>query len=85
MHIKLCDGCIVDYSAAMFLEKNNNDRDMSIKGFLLSHREMGFFFLFYFTTNCFGLGVCPQICFPLTFIKKYDMCRLVYPLLLYSE
>lgn len=43
MHIKLCDGCIVDYSAAMFLEKNNNDRDMSIKGFLLSHREMFFF------------------------------------------
>lgn len=83
MHIKLCDGCIVDYSAAMFLEKNNNDRDMSIKGFLLSHSV--FFFLFYFTTNCFGLCVCPQICFPLTFIKKYDMCRLVYPLLLYSE
>lgn len=45
MHIKLCDGCIVDYSAAMFLEKNNNDRDMSIKGFLLSHRV--FFFSFF--------------------------------------
>lgn len=48
MHIKLCDGCIVDYSAAMFLEKNNNDRDMSIKGFLLSHRVFFFFpFLLY--------------------------------------